>query len=266
LVFEALTHMIQTTGGAGAYGFSDFYAALKAVDAGHGGGHAAAIDEAFDRHNLGPLAVDYAPLAWADDAGLADLDPSDPSQVALRWHPLPGAVSYDVLMAPVGHVYQALGLAGNLEAIATAVTDTAYTYATRDSMTEYVFSVVGVDESGQAGYMSAPGFVGSTSAVSVEPIAPGGTTPRHVWSTPNPFAGRTTIHFGLGVPTNVSVRILDVGGRLVRSLVRGPLAAGQHRYEWDGRDEVGRRLAAGVYVVVIEGGGHRQAGKILLLR
>ena len=45
----------------------------------------------------------------------------------------------------------------------------------------------------------------------------------------------------------VDVRVYEVSGRMVRSLVSEPLKAGSHKVMWDGRDDKGRTVASGTY-------------------
>ncbi|MCB1164383.1 T9SS type A sorting domain-containing protein [bacterium] len=66
-------------------------------------------------------------------------------------------------------------------------------------------------------------------------------------NVPNPFNPSTTIRFALPRPGEVQLHIYDVRGRLLRSLVDGPLDAGQHAVTWQGRDGAGERVASGVY-------------------
>jgi len=64
----------------------------------------------------------------------------------------------------------------------------------------------------------------------------------------------------------VRLEILDVRGRRVRTLVDEERAPGLHHVRWDGRDGAGRRVASGVYLVILEADGARRSRKILLLR
>jgi flagellar hook assembly protein FlgD len=66
--------------------------------------------------------------------------------------------------------------------------------------------------------------------------------------------------------TDVRLVLHDVSGRLVRTLVEGTRSAGVHRVEWDGRDDGGRRLAAGVYLARLEGAGEVRTRKVVLAR
>ena len=69
---------------------------------------------------------------------------------------------------------------------------------------------------------------------------------------PNPFRNSTTLEYSLSVGGRVELSIFDLSGRRVRSLAHGASPAGVHRVQWDGRDEVGNRLEAGVYFARLE--------------
>ena len=64
---------------------------------------------------------------------------------------------------------------------------------------------------------------------------------------PNPSNGPTTVSFALAAAGEVDVRILDVRGRAVRSVLQGGRDAGEHVVVWDGCDERGRAAPSGVY-------------------
>jgi subtilisin-like proprotein convertase family protein len=64
---------------------------------------------------------------------------------------------------------------------------------------------------------------------------------------PNPFNPMTTIKFDIPAAGKVDLRVYDVAGRLVRTLVNAELPAAQHSVVWDGTDNTGRRQASGVY-------------------
>jgi hypothetical protein len=83
------------------------------------------------------------------------------------------------------------------------------------------------------------GVVGVDDVPSVYQLAP---------STPNPFNPRTTIAFAVPTAGHASLRIMDVRGRVVDTLVDESVAIGQHARVWDGTDATGRPVAAGVYL------------------
>ena len=69
---------------------------------------------------------------------------------------------------------------------------------------------------------------------------------------PNPFNPQTTIRFDVPREAHVRLRIFDVRGRVVATLVDQPLLAGFHREIWDGRVDEGGRAASGVYFYRLE--------------
>jgi hypothetical protein len=84
---------------------------------------------------------------------------------------------------------------------------------------------------------------------------------------PNPSAGRASVSFVLPARVFASLRIYDVAGRRVRTLVEGDLGAGPWEIVWDGTDDSNRRVATGVYLAVLKcQGGPRAQAKIVLLR
>jgi len=73
-------------------------------------------------------------------------------------------------------------------------------------------------------------------------------TQMRVWqNAPNPFSAATVIAFELDQPQPVAMDVLDVRGRLVRSMDLGLRSEGRHEIEWDGTDDGGRSAAAGIY-------------------
>jgi endonuclease I len=84
---------------------------------------------------------------------------------------------------------------------------------------------------------------------------------------PNPFGARTTIGFDLARREQVTLRIYDVTGRLVRTLANGSvLESGSHRLEWNGRDEGGAQLEAGLYFCRLGAGSASETRRMVLAR
>ncbi len=83
---------------------------------------------------------------------------------------------------------------------------------------------------------------------------------------PNPFTHRTTITYQLSKAGSVSLKAYDATGRLVRTFEDGTLQPGHYAVVWDGNDDTGRRLAAGVYFVKLEVADYERALKAVLLR
>jgi hypothetical protein len=84
---------------------------------------------------------------------------------------------------------------------------------------------------------------------------------------PNPFNPRTTIRFDLPEPARVDLEIYDAAGRVVRRLLREESRkAGGHTAVWNGRDDAGRQVAAGVYFCRLRAGAFHQTRPMTLLK
>ena len=83
---------------------------------------------------------------------------------------------------------------------------------------------------------------------------------------PNPFAANTRLQLTLPATERVVARVYNPAGRLVKTLVDSKLPAGVHLVPWDGTNERGNRVPAGVYFVSAEAGADRALRKVVLLR
>jgi len=83
---------------------------------------------------------------------------------------------------------------------------------------------------------------------------------------PNPSGDATLLRFVLPRPGPVRVEVVDALGRRVRRLLSGVLGAGPGQVAWDGRDERGGRVAAGIYWARLEAGGEAATRKLIRLR
>jgi predicted outer membrane repeat protein len=88
-------------------------------------------------------------------------------------------------------------------------------------------------------------------------------------ATPNPFATSTNIRYVVPHPlsgTWASLRVYDLAGRLIKTLVNAPSNGGIYDVTWDGRSNSGQPAAAGVYFYQLTAGGETQTGQAILLR
>jgi hypothetical protein len=83
---------------------------------------------------------------------------------------------------------------------------------------------------------------------------------------PNPFDAGTAIGFDMPRAGEVQIEVLDVSGRLVRTLLTGSRPAGRHSVEWDGMDAAGRRASPGIYFARMQSGEFAATSKMMLLR
>jgi hypothetical protein len=86
-----------------------------------------------------------------------------------------------------------------------------------------------------------------------------------VSAQPNPANPGTWLRWSQAGDGPVQVLVRDLGGRLVRRLVDASRAAGAQAVFWDGRDEAGRRVAAGAYVAEVDGIAGRGTVKVMLV-
>ena len=88
---------------------------------------------------------------------------------------------------------------------------------------------------------------------------------------PNPFNPETWIPYQLSKPSDVMLRIYSVDGKLVRTLALGYQAAGTYHEKsnavyWDGRNNVGERVASGIYFYTITAGDFTATRKMLIMK
>ncbi|MGD8395798.1 MAG: S8 family serine peptidase [Candidatus Eiseniibacteriota bacterium] len=104
------------------------------------------------------------------------------------------------------------------------------------------------------------------SAAIEEPLA----TPAHRFrlsaATPNPFNPYTVTAFEITDDSQVTLRVYDVAGRLVRTLADGAFEAGVHRIAFDGRNDAGAALSSGTYFLRLEAGERHASRKLSLVR
>jgi hypothetical protein len=84
--------------------------------------------------------------------------------------------------------------------------------------------------------------------VGIEHIA-SGVAPLRLHLYPNPASAEVTVETELPQGGRLVVDILDLQGRVVRSLYAGERPAGPYRLQWDSTDDRGARLAQGTYLV-----------------
>jgi hypothetical protein len=70
--------------------------------------------------------------------------------------------------------------------------------------------------------------------------------------SPNPTTGRSLISFGITAPGKLSIRIYNTAGQLVNNLLDAELTKGNHSFVWDGKDNNGRKVSSGTYMLRIE--------------
>jgi len=83
---------------------------------------------------------------------------------------------------------------------------------------------------------------------------------------PNPFNAQTIIRFSLPELETVTVKVLDLLGRHVRTLVDNRKLSGEQQVRWDGRDDSHSPVATGVYLVQLTVAGSSRTHQMTLLK
>ena len=85
-------------------------------------------------------------------------------------------------------------------------------------------------------------------------------------SVPNPMAHKTIIRYSLDKETKVSLRVYNILGQNVATLVDGVQPPGIHYAYWYGKDKQGRSLPAGIYFYQLDDGKVRQTKKLIIIK
>ncbi len=85
-------------------------------------------------------------------------------------------------------------------------------------------------------------------------------------NSPNPFNPSTTIKYELAQQVDVELKIFDLMGHHVRTLVQQSQQAGRYAITWDGRNESGQSIASGVYIYQLRAGTFAQTRRMALVR
>ncbi len=83
---------------------------------------------------------------------------------------------------------------------------------------------------------------------------------------PNPFNPTTTISFDLTQSENVSLDIFNMNGQFVRNLISGNYGPSHYSIIWDGKNNRGRIVPAGLYLYTISNGSQRVSKKMIFLK
>ena len=83
---------------------------------------------------------------------------------------------------------------------------------------------------------------------------------------PNPFNPETRVNFSLPEPVQVVVKVYNIHGQEVRTLIDGNLGAGLHTVSWNATDNNGIPVNSGTYLMAIRAGEQKETVKMLLLK
>ncbi len=83
---------------------------------------------------------------------------------------------------------------------------------------------------------------------------------------PNPFNPDTRISFSLATESDVTIKVYNIRGQLVRRLLSERLGDGEHRVIWNGKDDQGNNVSSGLYFYILQAGNYSASSKMLLLK
>ncbi len=100
------------------------------------------------------------------------------------------------------------------------------------------------------------------------PTVSAGTPARLSLASPWPNPARGAVSFEVSLPRagELEAEVLDVSGRVVRTLDHRVAEAGVRRIVWDGRDALGREAAPGLYLVRVRGAGEARTARVVRVR
>ena len=143
--------------------------------------------------------------------------------------------------------------------------DSFYLDTEIDEFTDYEYWVTAVDHSGNESDPSDVVSVSGTQLLSDAELIPDVFALQQNY--PNPFNPTTAIPFALHGPTDdLRLQIYNLLGQRVRTLLSGPMAPGFHTIVWNGRDDAGRQVAAGLYISELRTAEFRQTRKMTLVK
>ena len=83
---------------------------------------------------------------------------------------------------------------------------------------------------------------------------------------PNPFNGRTIINYQLIKPGQTSLKIFDLRGKVIRTLVDEYQPIGNYKMNWNGRDSNNKTVSTGVYLFELVVDNKKIVKKLMLIK
>ncbi|MDP8211076.1 MAG: C25 family cysteine peptidase [Candidatus Stygibacter australis] len=84
---------------------------------------------------------------------------------------------------------------------------------------------------------------------------------------PNPFNPKTRIPFSISQSAeNVTLRVYNMKGQIIRTLINQPSGPGNYQIVWDGKDDNGNEVASGIYFSNLSVDGEKQTRKMVMIK
>ena len=109
-------------------------------------------------------------------------------------------------------------------------------------------------------------FSGITNIENAKKIEPIIKSLKLLQNYPNPFNPSTTIEYNIPKSGHVEVAIYDLGGRLIKTLIRKNQIKGKHKVIWDGKNQFGKKVVSGFYIYSIKYENSISSKKMILIK
>ena len=183
-----------------------------------------------------------------------------PVDTVLYWHSAPSAVSYDLMLARGADFAQ-----NTIFTDTTGLIDTSFSVTGLNNNTFYFWKVKAINQYGTSNWSVIWRFKTiNPTGVDEEVINPDINSLEQNY--PNPFNPVTQICYTLPQLSNVQLKIYDILGREVKTLVNSEQPAGAYRLEWNGSNNFGSQVASGMYIYRIIAGKFVQTKKMMFLK
>ena len=83
---------------------------------------------------------------------------------------------------------------------------------------------------------------------------------------PNPFNPETSINFNLKIDSDVSLKIFNIKGQLIRTLIDEELSASAYNITWNGKNDAGSNVSSGIYLYQLQADTQQFVRKCILLK
>lgn len=185
---------------------------------------------------------------------------NQPTPLTLDWNCTKGAISYRLQVSIKSNF-------STIEIDQNGITSNSYIISTLQGSTKYYWHINAENTISNSGW--SPIYSFTTSPVTSVQLPTNGMPAEFTLSQnyPNPFNPNTTIKYGLPREEKVTIKVYNVLGEEVVTLINNKLKrAGYHVVIWDRRNAKGRPLATGIHIYQIHAGSFSMAKKMLLVK
>jgi subtilisin family serine protease len=216
-------------------------------------------------YETGVIVFQYQSISYGDECtvGIENADASDGLQVVYNSAYLENGLA---IMLSAGSLVPWIDyspLAGSVGPGETIQVDVSFD-ATELTFQEYLAELTLSSNDADMPSMVLPVVLNVVDNATASPDAP--LAFRLDNAAPNPFNPATTLRFSLPVAGHAQLKLYDVQGRLVRTLVDDHRAAGDHQVRWQGRDDRGRQVASGTYYARLIADGQVSVRTLVLVK